>query len=218
MAKVVVLPVRGGNRGNGSNAGLAYPNLNNRRSNSNNNIGLRPALLNVGKCILTGNIACTEKRSRTPSLLCFKKRTNKENIYGNGRTVVIIHRDKKYPAELTKDIERLVVEKPDTALNPKTGIFHERQGIDFCGYRIWPSHVKPRKRTVKRAGRRLKKLAGLYQNDPKSPGHAKTCIMSFLGYVKHCSGLKTTRSILRSATFKTGKKPALPDNAPQGQK
>jgi hypothetical protein len=68
MAKMVVLPIWGGNWGNGADAGLAYLNLNNRRSNSDSNIGLRPALLNVRKCILTGNIVYTEKRSYTPSL------------------------------------------------------------------------------------------------------------------------------------------------------
>jgi RNA-directed DNA polymerase len=39
------LSIRGGNRNNGANAGLAALNLNNERSNSNTNIGFRPALL-----------------------------------------------------------------------------------------------------------------------------------------------------------------------------
>ena len=38
------VPIRGGNWNNGSNAGLAALNLNNPRSNVNNNIGFRPAL------------------------------------------------------------------------------------------------------------------------------------------------------------------------------
>jgi hypothetical protein len=72
MAIVVALPVWGGNWGNGAEAGLAYLNLNNRRSNVNNNIGLRPALLNVRKCILTGNVVYTEKRSYAPSLFVLR--------------------------------------------------------------------------------------------------------------------------------------------------
>ncbi|MCD9504519.1 hypothetical protein GLP37_20360 [Photobacterium phosphoreum] len=39
------LPIRGGNWNNGSNCGLAALNLNNERSNRNNNIGFRPASL-----------------------------------------------------------------------------------------------------------------------------------------------------------------------------
>ncbi|MCL5266719.1 MAG: hypothetical protein M1469_01270 [Bacteroidetes bacterium] len=38
------IPIRGGNWDNGSNAGLFALNLNNPRSNVNNNIGFRPAL------------------------------------------------------------------------------------------------------------------------------------------------------------------------------
>jgi hypothetical protein len=44
MAELWRVPIRGGNWSNGANAGLAYLNLNNVRSNVNNNIGLRPAL------------------------------------------------------------------------------------------------------------------------------------------------------------------------------
>jgi hypothetical protein len=38
------LPIRGGNWNNGSKAGVFQLNLNNERSNSNNNIGFRSAL------------------------------------------------------------------------------------------------------------------------------------------------------------------------------
>jgi len=38
------LPYRGGNWNNGANAGLAALNFNNARSNTNTNIGFRPAL------------------------------------------------------------------------------------------------------------------------------------------------------------------------------
>lgn len=38
------LPIRGGNWNNGANAGVFALNLNNARSNSNTNIGFRPAL------------------------------------------------------------------------------------------------------------------------------------------------------------------------------
>jgi hypothetical protein len=64
----MALPIWGGNWNNASNAGLAYLNLNNRRSNVNNNIGLRPALLAVRICFPTGGIAYKEKRSHIPSL------------------------------------------------------------------------------------------------------------------------------------------------------
>ena len=39
------VPIRGGNWNNGDRAGVSAVNLNNPRSNSNNNIGARPALV-----------------------------------------------------------------------------------------------------------------------------------------------------------------------------
>jgi hypothetical protein len=46
----------GGNWNNTSNAGLGYRNANNERTNSNNNIGFRPALpLSARSSFLTGD-------------------------------------------------------------------------------------------------------------------------------------------------------------------
>jgi hypothetical protein len=91
-------------------------------------------------------------------------------------------------------------------LNPKTDIFPGRHGIDFCGYRVWPTHIKPRKRTVKRAKKRLKKMAKDYRTNPKIFEHAKASLQSFLGYIMHCNGWKSTKSVLRQIVFLPGKK------------
>jgi retron-type reverse transcriptase len=129
---------------------------------------------------------------------------------------VILHADKAYLHDLLGKIEALLNNELSIHLNPKTGIFPGKHGIDFCGYRIWPTHIKPRKRTVKRAKKRLRKMAALYKTNPKILEHAKASMMSFFGYIKHCSGLKTTKSILKGAVFKPNpakaQKPALPDN------
>jgi retron-type reverse transcriptase len=117
---------------------------------------------------------------------------------------VIIHHDKKYLQKLKIEIENYIVGKLDLAMNPKTGIFHERQGIDFCGYRVWPTHKLPRKSTIKRAKRRLKRYAEMYQSNPIILQRAHDSIQSFLGYIKHCSGWRSTKSLLERIVFKRG--------------
>ena len=47
----IITRLRGGNWNNGSNAGVFALNLNNLRSNSNNNVGFRAALLLCQKFI-----------------------------------------------------------------------------------------------------------------------------------------------------------------------
>jgi retron-type reverse transcriptase len=121
---------------------------------------------------------------------------------------VIIHHDKKYLQKLKIEIEDFIGEKLDLTMNPKTGIFHERQGIDFCGYRIWPTHVLPRKTTIKRTKRRLRRFAKMYQNNPGILRHAHDSIQSFLGYIRHCSGWRSTKTILESMVFKRGEGPS----------
>jgi hypothetical protein len=127
---------------------------------------------------------------------------------------VILHKDKRVLQGLLCKIEDYLHDELQLNLNPKTAIFLGKQGIDFCGYRIWPTHVKPRKSTVKRAKKRLKKMAVKYQTNPAILEHAKASLNSFLGYIKHCSGWQTTKSILQKAIFR----PALPAKAHNGHK
>jgi retron-type reverse transcriptase len=115
---------------------------------------------------------------------------------------VILHKNKKVLQQLLCKIEDYLHEHLKLNLNPKTAIFPGKQGIDFCGYRIWPTHVKPRKSTVKRAKKRLKKMTQEYKTNPAILEHAKASLNSFLGYIKHCSGFKTTKSLLKQAVFK----------------
>jgi retron-type reverse transcriptase len=115
---------------------------------------------------------------------------------------IILHNDKRYLWELLYKIENYLRDNLKLNLNPKTGVFPGRNGIDFCGYRIWPSHIKPRKSTLKRAKKRLRKMARMYRANPEILERAKASIMSFLGYIKHCQGWRSTKSLLESIVFK----------------
>jgi len=118
---------------------------------------------------------------------------------------VIISRDKEFLRELLGKIAAFL-SGLKIRLNPKTEIFPAKHGIDFCGYRIWPTHIKPRKRTVKRAKKRLKKMAKVYRENPKIYEHAKASLQSFLGYIMHCNGWKSMKSVLRQIVFLPGKR------------
>jgi hypothetical protein len=119
---------------------------------------------------------------------------------------VVIHRDKDFLRNIRKNIELFLNEKLSLKLNPKTTIYPGKHGIDFCGYRIWPTHIRPQKSTVKRAKKRLRKFSAIYKDNPHILEHAKMSIMSFFGYIKHCAGYKTTLSVLRKAVFRKPKK------------
>lgn len=63
------MPLRGGNWNNGSNAGLGALNFNNARSNSNSNIGFRPALDDARSNHFTECCPCISEKDATASAI-----------------------------------------------------------------------------------------------------------------------------------------------------
>ncbi|MDR2815765.1 MAG: hypothetical protein LBB62_03580 [Proteiniphilum sp.] len=86
---VVGVPIRGGNWNNGANAGVASLNLNNARSNVNNNIGCRAALPLSQERILMGRRVYRGEKESYPFFVGPKKQTGRENMYRSRRQVGI---------------------------------------------------------------------------------------------------------------------------------
>lgn len=97
------------------------------------------------------------------------------------------------------ELERFIRDELLLEINPKSGIHPGSLGVAFCGFRIWPTHILPRKSTIKRAGRRLRKLA---LTAPAA--RVRDSVMSFLGYFKHVSAQRSMRSILDRTVIKGG--------------
>lgn len=72
-------------------------------------------------------------------------------------------------------------------LNNKTCIRTHSQGIDWVGYRVWPTHIKVRKSTVRRMKARLKYLQGLYVIGEAYWEEVNASVQSYLGLLKHCN-------------------------------
>ena len=70
---MIRLPIRGGNWNNGASTGVFELNLNNTRSNTNNNIGARPALEMCQK-LLTYRVdgQCLFQKDAYSSVICRK--------------------------------------------------------------------------------------------------------------------------------------------------
>lgn len=109
----------------------------------------------------------------------------------------LLFHDNKEELKKTRDvIEEYLLKKLKLQLNHRTQVKPLSQGVDFCGYRTFRTHVLPRKRNVKRAKNRLKKLAEKVNSGEENIEILKPPLMSFLGYMKHCKGHKTTKSVL----------------------
>jgi len=82
-------------------------------------------------------------------------------------------------------------------LNPKTSIFPLSQGVDFCGYRIWPTHRLPRKRVVQAAKRRFERISREHAEGRAGFDDVRAVVASFLGYMQHCKGERSADSALK---------------------
>jgi retron-type reverse transcriptase len=118
---------------------------------------------------------------------------------------IVIHQDKRPLSDIMERCEGFLWDKLRLKLNPKTKIFKgEAHPIDFCGYRIWTTHIKPRKRTLMATRRRFRKYSELYRAGRMDLEHICAGVMSFLGYIKHCNGYRSTRSVLKALVLTKG--------------
>jgi len=102
---------------------------------------------------------------------------------------------------LEEDIRAFLRDELALTLSPKTRSRPVRSGVDFCGYRIFTTHLLPRKRNTKRAKRRLLNLAKGAATD-RGLEQFRASLMSFLGYMKQCRGARTTQSVLNDITIR----------------
>lgn len=82
------------------------------------------------------------------------------------------------------------------SLNPKTAIHPWQRGVDFCGYRTWPTHILPRKRNIKRARADFRELESRYHHGEVDLEHVRQRVASFVAYAKHCNARRTVEGVL----------------------
>src|SRR5690606_16271398 len=81
-------------------------------------------------------------------------------------------------------------------LNPKTCVFPASRGVDFAGYRIWATHILPRKKNIKRARARFRRMAYRYSQGEIDLDYIQPRVNSFLAYTKHCQARQTVDGVL----------------------
>lgn len=82
-------------------------------------------------------------------------------------------------------------------LNNKTQIFPvESRGVDFLGYRVWPTHRLLRKSSTKRMRYKLKKFKALYTAGKIDPREIRASVVSWLGHCKHADTYQLRRKML----------------------
>ena len=119
---------------------------------------------------------------------------------------LLIGNDKQELRRALADIKWLLDTALRLKLNDRTKIFSVTQGADYVGYRIFLDHLLPRKRNVKAARIRFKDLSRRFRHGEITVEYAGRRVNSFLGYMKHCDGMRTTESTLKYLRLTKGDK------------
>lgn len=116
--------------------------------------------------------------------------------------IVILGTDADELHATWQQIDEFVVHMLHLQLNDKSCIRTALQGVDFCGYRVWPDHIRLRKKSAVRMKRRIKWMIRRYEEGRLSLEKFNDGMMSYLGQLKHCDGYTLKLSILKSIVLK----------------
>ena len=109
--------------------------------------------------------------------------------------IIIIHEDKRYLKYIKDQIEEYLNTELHLQLNKKTCIRPCSMGIEFVGFRVWTTHIKMRKKTVKKIKKRLKFLFGLYAVGEIDRETLNRTLASYRGMMKHFNSYSLRQSL-----------------------
>lgn len=99
--------------------------------------------------------------------------------------MLILGDSKKHLQETLRRIEEFLGTRLKLTLNRKTSIRPVRCGIEFVGFRVWPTHRKLRKSSAKKLKRGLARIQKAYAAGKITFEDAKPSIMSYFGVFRH---------------------------------
>ncbi|MCL2215378.1 MAG: reverse transcriptase/maturase family protein [Defluviitaleaceae bacterium] len=109
--------------------------------------------------------------------------------------IVILSYDKEELHRLKNKIAEFLEKKLHLSLNEKTCVRPITLGIDFLGYKVWPTHIKLRKSSALKMKKRLAYIQKQYARGEIDFKKADSTVQSYLGILSHCNSLRLKQRI-----------------------
>ncbi|MGP8289052.1 reverse transcriptase domain-containing protein [Vreelandella zhanjiangensis] len=120
----------------------------------------------------------------------------------------IIHHDKDYLHILREIIENFLWSQLGLKTNQKTQIFpvslRNGRALDFLGYRIWTTHRRLRKSSIRRMVRKMRSMQKAYAMGSIDLEDIRPVVHSWLAHAEHADTLGLRRQILARFPFMKG--------------
>lgn len=110
--------------------------------------------------------------------------------------IVMLSDDVNRLREWRRQIEAFMAERLKLELNPKKSFIQPiDNGIDFCQYRIFPDHIRLKKRTALRMKHNLKRVQKQFAEGKIDLERANRTLASYKGLLSHCDSYQLGRTI-----------------------
>ena len=114
---------------------------------------------------------------------------------------ILLLKTKEECIKRKEQIEIFLEEELHLELNSKSRYFPDKMGIDFCGYRTFPTHRLLRNSSKKKIKRKVKYWNHLYHNKRLNFKKTLASLNSWKGHASHCNTFYLQEKILSSCDF-----------------
>jgi RNA-directed DNA polymerase len=80
-------------------------------------------------------------------------------------------------------------------------VFPVRQGVEFVGFRVFPTHRRLRRENVRRAYRRMAALRDAYRAGEMPPERVHASVQSWVAHSRYASTYGLRRQLFRRFVF-----------------
>lgn len=108
---------------------------------------------------------------------------------------IVIVQTKEEAKKALEEIRKFLKENLELELNKKTQIFKNKQGVNFCGYKINEYRLKIRDKGKRKLKNKVKKLKKEIQKGKISSKEAKKYLAGHMGYIKIANVKNLTDSL-----------------------
>lgn len=106
---------------------------------------------------------------------------------------IILVDSKEKAREIKSMVSKFLLGKLDLELNYKSKYFPNELGVDFCGYRIFETHLLVRKRSKKKISKLIKKANNDYNDGCLDFQYIRMCYNSWKAHASHASSFHLIR-------------------------
>ena len=116
--------------------------------------------------------------------------------------IIILDSDKTRLHQLKDTIDEFLQTRLKLDLNKKTAIRPISLGIEFCGFKVWPTHIKLRKKTALKMKRNIKRLQRKYRSGDLNYKQVNGSMQSYFGMMQHFNSQNFRNKILEGFVLK----------------